>query len=398
MAGMTTASGPVAPADCFDVAVVGAGPAGASAALAARRAGARVLLLDRADFPRDKACGDGIAPQALDVLAGLGVADAAAGFAPVPALRLIAPNGRQVARPLPRPAYTVPRQVFDARLVAAAVAAGVRLHRHTVRRVQTRPDLVVLDGEVAARAVVGADGAGSVVRRALGHPPNPDGHLALAIRGYASALPGAPEQRIQTSGHGWPAYAWSFPIGDGRANVGYGEVLRGRPLSRAYLLDRLAALLPELDLDTVTGLRAHHLPFSTRRPPPGQGRIVLAGDALSLINPFTGEGIFYAVLSGALAGTAAAGSPAQAARRYGATLRRRLGAHLRHSSLAARLGRRPAMVNAAIRVADRDPRVFGALVELGLGEGRLDARTLAKIVAGLSRRDGTGTVANRPDR
>lgn len=398
MAGMTTASGPVAPADCFDVVVVGAGPAGASAALAARRAGARVLLLDRADFPRDKACGDGIAPQALDVLAGLGVTQVAAGFAPVPALRLIAPSGCQVARPLPRPAYTVPRQVFDARLVEAAVSAGVRLRRHTVRRVEQRHDLVVLDGEVAARAVIGADGAGSVVRRALGYPPNPDGHLAIAIRGYAPAFPGPPEQRIQTSGTGWPAYAWSFPIGDGRANVGYGEVLRGRPLSRAYLLDRMAALLPELDPDSVTRLRAHHLPFSTRRPPPGQGRVVLAGDASSLINPFTGEGIFYAVLSGVLAGTAAAEYPAQAARRYGSILRHRLGAHLRHSSVAARLGRRRAMVDAAIRVADRDPQVFASLVDLGLGEGRLDPRTLAKILTGLARKGRTGTVAHRPDR
>lgn len=169
--------------DEYDVAVVGAGPAGAAAALAARRVGARVLLLDRADFPRDKACGDGIAAHALDVLAGLGVTDAVDGYAPLPRLRLIGPNGGAVARPLPRPAYTVPRKVFDARLVAAAVAAGAELRRHAVRRVEARDGWVVLDGDIAARAVVGADGAGSVVRRALGHPPNPDRHLALAVRG-----------------------------------------------------------------------------------------------------------------------------------------------------------------------------------------------------------------------
>ena len=84
--------------------------------------------------------------------------------------------------------------------------------------------------------------------------------------------------------------------------MGYGEVLRGTPLSRAYLLERLDHLLPGTE---ATGLRAHHLPLSTRRPPPARGRVLLAGDALSLINPFTGEGIFYAVLSGALAGAAA---------------------------------------------------------------------------------------------
>jgi geranylgeranyl reductase family protein len=367
--------------DAYDVAVVGAGPAGACAALAARRAGARVLLLDRSDFPRDKACGDGIAPHALDVLRALGVPDAAAGYRPVPVLRLTGPGGGSVGRDLARPAYTIPRAVFDARLVAAAVDAGASLRRHTVRSLDVTPDGVVLDGVLRARAVVGADGAGSVVRRLLGHGPNPDRHLALAIRGYA-LYDGPAEQRIVTSARRWPAYAWAFPIGDGRANVGYGEVLRGQPLTRAHLLDRLSALLP--DVGGVARLRAHHLPLSTSRPAPGRGRVVLAGDALSLINPFTGEGIFYAVLSGSLAGTAAAVSPASAAVAYRTALRGRLGRHLRHSGFASALARRGAIVDAAVRAAQRSDAVFAALVELGLGDGLLSGRTLAAVAGGLA--------------
>ena len=361
----------------FDVAVVGAGPAGAAAALAACRAGARVLLLDRAGFPRDKPCGDGIAAHTLDVLAGLGVTTAVDGYAEVTGLRLVGPGGPAVARPLPRAAYTVPRKVFDARLVDAATAAGADLRRHTVRTVHDAGDRVVLDGTYAAAVVIGADGAGSVVRRSSGHRVNPDGHLAIAIRGYAPASsPGSAEQVIVTTTARWPAYAWEFPIGDGRSNVGYGEVLRGVPLSRAYLLDRLDHLLPGTD---PTGLRAHHLPLSTHRPQPARGRVLLAGDALSLINPFTGEGIFYAVLSGSLAGAAAAAGPDRVAARYTAALRRRLGRHLRHSGLAAFLTRQPRVVDAAVRAAHHDRAVFGRVVDLGLGDGAFDTRTMVRI-------------------
>ncbi|WP_412537760.1 geranylgeranyl reductase family protein [Longispora sp. K20-0274] len=371
--------------ECFDVAVVGAGPAGSTAALAARRGGADVVLLDRSDFPRDKPCGDGIAPEVFDVLAGLGVADVAAGYPAVPALRLVSPGGEVVARRLHAGTHTIPRRVFDHRLVAAAVDAGVRFRRHRVRTVAHDDDRVVLDGRFAARVVIGADGAGSVVRTALGHPTNPPGHLALAIRGYAPAPAGPPEQRIVTIPGRWPAYAWSFPIGDGRANVGYGELLTGGALTRGYLMARLGALLPDLDLAGATDWRGHHLPLSTRRPSPGRGRLVLAGDALSLINPFTGEGIFYAVVSGTLAGTAAAGAVAatggaDVAARYRRGLARRLGAHLRHTAVTARLGRWPRLVDAAVRAARDDQAVFDTLLGVGLADGRLNAATLWRII------------------
>ena len=366
----------------YDVLVVGAGPAGATAALAARRSGASVLLLDRSSFPRDKTCGDGIAPHVLDVLAGLGVDDIAAGYEPVRSLSLETPDG-VAAGELRRPDYTIPRYVLDARIVDAAVGAGAELRRHTVRSVRVEADRVVVDDTIAAKVLIGADGAGSMVRRALGHRPNGGRHLAVAMRGYV-AFPGLADQRIVTSGPRWPAYAWAFPIGDGTANVGYGEVMRGGPLSRAHLLDRMAELLPEIDLADVTRLRAHHLPLSTSRPPHGAGRVLLVGDAQSLINPFTGEGIFYAVLSGSLAGHAAAVAPARAARVYAAALRRRLGRHLRHSAAAAWLARTPAVIQAAVRAAGSDRKVFDSIVELGLGDGLLQPRTLGRIARELT--------------
>jgi geranylgeranyl reductase family protein len=360
----------------YDVVVVGAGPAGSTAALAAARAGARVLLLDRADFPRDKPCGDGIAPQALDVLRALGV-DAAHGYTPIPVLRLDAPGGASASRVMPRPAFVIPREVFDARLVEAAVAAGVSLARHTVREIRVGDDRVAVDG-LEARVLIGADGANSTVRRLLRVPANPPGHLAIAIRGYAPMPAGAPlRQHIVMAQHPWPAYAWLFPIGDGRCNVGYGELLTGRPVSRKHLLERLASLLP--GVAAATTLRAHHLPLSTHRPVPGRGRVLLAGDALSLINPFTGEGIFYAAVSGAIAGRIAAAAPQDPAREYAKALRARLGRHLRHTGLTARMGRSPHLVRSGIRVAARDQRVFDTFVELGLGDGLITPRLLTRV-------------------
>src|ERR1700755_1620056 len=102
-----------------DVLIVGGGPAGAAAALAAlrHRPDATVVIADLATFPRDKTCGDGIAPHGLDVLRELGVPDAAAGFLPVERMRLRTPGGAEVATPSKRASHVIPRRVFDARLV-----------------------------------------------------------------------------------------------------------------------------------------------------------------------------------------------------------------------------------------------------------------------------------------
>ncbi len=214
------------------------------------------------------------------------------------------PDGGAVARALPRPAYTVPRQVVRC---PAGGGGGpgveVRADRSASRRIRT----------VTWRWPSG------------GTPPAP---------------PGPPAQLIVTSAARWPAYAWSFPIGDGRANV----AARCAPITCPC-------------------------PRSARRR--GGAGCSLAGDAFSLINPLTGEGIFYALRSGALAGYAAVGAPEQAARRYATALRRRLG-----TPSAAQFG--------VAGLARRRARVFGRVTELGLGDGLLDGRTLGLIALGLS--------------
>ena len=371
----------------WDVAVVGAGPAGAAAALSALalQPGARVLLLDRADFPRDKSCGDGIAPHAVDELRRLGVAEVVADRVPVQRLRLRTTRGTEVARRLRRPDVVVPREVFDARLVDRAVQRGAVLQRRTVRRLQLTDDAVLLDDDVAARVVVGADGANGVVRRLLGLGRQPAAATAVAVRGYADAPPGEPEQLIVVAEDDWPSYAWSFADGTGRANVGFGMLLpslRAKDGGRKVLHGRLQELLPGVRAERLV---SHHLPLSTSRPRQPDGRVLLAGDAASLINPLTGEGIFYALLSGRLAGAAALTGGA-AGRTYRADLGRALARHLRHTGALAAATRWPGVVDAGVAAAGRSPRAFDAFVELGLGRGLVTPPLVGGLAAELARR------------
>jgi flavin-dependent dehydrogenase len=212
----------------WDVVVVGAGPAGSAAALAALRTrpGARVLLLDRSDFPRDKSCGDGIAPQALDELRLLGADDVLADRVPVHVLRVRAPDGVEVGPRLRRPTTSCRARCSTpgwsrppspaARCCAATPSAASR----------SGPDRVVLDGEIAARwssAPTGPTASYDAARR----PRQPDDCLAVAVRGLRARRhrPGEPEQAIVMDRRDWPAYAWSFDAGDGTRNVGFGMLL-----------------------------------------------------------------------------------------------------------------------------------------------------------------------------
>ena len=386
-----TPGGPGRPADgSWDLVVVGAGPSGAATALGALTADPtlRVLLLDREDFPRDKSCGDGIAPHVVDALAAVGAQDVVDGWAPVRRLQL-ARAGSSVARTLSRSVWVIPREVFDARLVEHARRAGAQLRRHRVRGVHVAPDGVLLDGSVTGRVVVAADGAHSVVRPALGLPAAR--RRALAIRGYAETPPSRRGLQLIVYGERrQPSYAWAFDRGDGLSNVGYGELLGpDAPPSRALLLEQLEHLVP----GTVAGgthWRAHHLPLSQWRCRQPDGRVLLAGDAAGLINPMTGEGIYYAVASGLLAGRAAAAAlgsstPDRAGALHRHSVQRLLARHLRHTFTSSRLSTVPAVVDAGIRAAAGDQRVFDDLVEIGLGRGVITPRLVHGLVRNLRR-------------
>ena len=177
----------------------------------------------------------------------------------------------------------------------------------------------------------------------------------------------------------YPAYAWAFPVAGGGANVGFGVFDRRGGGSRRELLAALAALLPGQEPDPAT-VRGHHLPLSTGPRHHPDGRVLLVGDAAALVNPLTGEGIYDAVASGALAGHAAlTASAAGAGRAHRAAMRRAFGRHRSHLAVLARLVPHARFLDAAVAAAARDPAVFDAAVDLGLAGGTADRHAVRAI-------------------
>jgi flavin-dependent dehydrogenase len=189
---------------------------------------------------------------------------------------------------------------------------------------------------------------------------------------------------VLDKGHGL-AYAWRFPTTNGPANVGYGYRLApGESTDRRRLLATMTRLLPMAEPDPRT-LRAHRLPLSTSRQSVARGRILLAGDAASLINPISGEGIYYAIRSGLEAGRVAVHDPAYAAARYRAALARQFRVHHAHAEIMSLLIRWDAVLDAGLLAAQKNQQAFDDLGMLCLATGVITPGLAARIGAQLIR-------------
>jgi geranylgeranyl reductase family protein len=365
----------------LDVLVVGAGPAGIAAGIEARRLGLDVLVIDKATFPRDKTCGDGLTTGALRLLDDLGFdVRTLSSWAPVTDTVLVSPSGREVEVALPPDgayAGVVPRVELDAALVEHARARGVDVHEGVgVAAVVDDGDAVTValtDGtELAARWVIAADGHYSPVRRMLGDDAEHDLGLPRrkswhAFRQYFTGVDD-PRLWVLFEEDFLPGYAWVFPVGDGRANVGFG-VLRtnddgtkhGKALAAKWrgLADRPSvrrALGPRAEPEGT--VRAWPIPAAYDRARLARRRVLFAGDAAHVVDPMTGEGIAQALESGALAARAIAATPTDAtevATRYRADVDHALGADLRFAALLQHVLRVPIGARAAIAVAALTP-------------------------------------------
>ncbi|MFT5204535.1 MAG: geranylgeranyl reductase family protein [Candidatus Aldehydirespiratoraceae bacterium] len=388
-----------------DIAIIGAGPAGAAAAIRAARAGAVVRVFEKAGQGRDKVCGDGLTPRAVHALNELDID--MAGAHKIAGLRMIAGKTR---RELPWPdngrfapnGAVWPRRLLDAHLMAAAAEAGADVHWQCEALPMMEDGRVVgveaAGQKVRAGLTVVAAGAPGNVARLLGARRVEDEPFGLAIRAYAES-PRHADPNLEAcltlkddNGTPVPGYGWMFPAGDGTVNIGVGALstMKGfKKLNLNNLLETYRDLVrDEWDLgENLERPRAWRLPMSVqRRHGPGW---VAIGDAAGLVNPMNGEGIDYGLESGMLAADLFIADPATAAAAYDMQVGERFDAFLRTGRRFSFLIGHPLILRSGLRVAVGSQaianitlQVMGNLVDADSGGAagrvlRIADRTLA---------------------
>ncbi|MGZ4508375.1 MAG: geranylgeranyl reductase family protein [Blastococcus sp.] len=411
---------------CADVVVVGAGPAGSSAAYWLAKAGLDVVVLEKARFPREKVCGDGLTPRGVKALEDMGIdTSPAAGWVRHKGLRVHG-GGQVVEVDWPTlnrwPGYSLvrSRRELDAMLAAHAETAGARLHTEVTVTEPLLDDAGRVAGVHAqvgpdkrpvtwrAPLVVSAEGLSGRLAKSLGLVRREDRPLGVAVRRYVRT-PRTDDDYLDISfdltasgpsADSMPGYGWVFGMGDGTANVGFGLLDTRRSTGadhRAVLRAWLDTLPPEWELGeehAVTPLRGAGLPMALHRQPAYSRGLLLTGDAAGLVNPFNGEGISYAMETGRMAAETAAQAlvlpegPARedALRRYPARLRAEYGRHHRLGMGFLALLSRPDVVRFATSHGLKRPVLVDAALRLmgNLTDGR-DGDGVDRAVAFLTR-------------
>jgi geranylgeranyl reductase family protein len=314
-----------------DVLVVGAGPGGSAAAYFLARHGIDVTVIEKATFPREKVCGDGLTPRSVKAIQDMGVDTDDPRFEKVIGMRV---HSRRTTVQLPWPDLTsfppfglvMPRDGFDHLLAQRAVKAGASLLEGTEAvepllvdgyvcgaRVRATGDRDQEPGTIHARYVLAADGAASRFAAPAGVTRDANRPLGIAARRYFR-VDYHPGPWIESWLDLWdgdlllPGYGWLFPLAGGRINLGAGLLntfTNFQDISAQRLFDAFARMLPpawEIGEETAEGrVLSGPLPMGLNRIPQAVPGLLVIGDAAGAVNPFNGEGIAYAIETGKIA-------------------------------------------------------------------------------------------------
>lgn len=309
-----------------DVVVVGAGPGGSATAHFLAKGGLDVALLDKATFPRDKTCGDGLTPRALGVLQEMGILDRVRAFAyQINGIEMYGTKGDEMVAPIPQnehyPNYLLiaPRYQLDEIIFQRAVESGVQFWGNTrVRTIEQYPDHAEVHAShqgkelrLAGRIVVLAVGSNLGLLGKMGFLNRSPG-LILAVRGYYEGLQGLHDRvQVHFDQVPLPGYAWVFPLSETRANVGIGfwkgqMPWKRSPSSPRIAFDHFLAHNPKMKAMMAHArqdgqVKGFPLRVDFARSKTCEERILLVGESAGLVSPFTGEGIDFALESGRLA-------------------------------------------------------------------------------------------------
>ncbi|HEX9030360.1 MAG TPA: geranylgeranyl reductase family protein [Streptosporangiaceae bacterium] len=397
--------------------VVGAGPAGSSAAYYLATAGLDVLLLEKTSFPREKVCGDGLTPRAVRALTGMGVPIAAEdGWLRNRGLRIIGGGGRiELDWPelsaFPGFGLVRTRTDFDQILAGHAQKAGARLLENvTVTGTTTDEKTGRVTGVVAreaaggaeddsgrengrkagtertfrGRLVIAADGNSSRLSVSMGLHKRSDRPLGVAVRTYYTS-PRHDDDYLEAWLDLWdgkqllPGYGWVFGMGDGTSNVGLGMLNTSEAFGhidyRALLKRWLAAMPAEwgfTEENRTQPVRGAALPMGFNRTPHYARGMMLVGDAGGMVNPFNGEGIAYAMESGELAarsviqalGRPTAGGTERVLQAYPAALKDAYGGYYTLGRTFVKLIGNPSFMKFATRHGIKRPAVMRMTMKL----------------------------------
>ena len=372
----------------YDIIIVGGGPAGSSTAIRLAEKGYKVLLLDRQHFPRDKVCGDGVSGKSVRLLKELGLIDEIeknehatmygvifsnpdGDILEIKTKRSKEPSGYVVRR------YVLDNIIFQAAKNAKGVEAregytvvDVRRENNQDIRVKAKSENGSVE-EFKANIVVGADGASSIVAAKLSKEKIEDEHHVIAVRAYYEGVEGMKDKiELHFIEDVLPGYFWIFPLPGKKANVGIGMLTKELKKKRVDLkklfykaLDTKLIKPRFTNAKPISELKGWGLPLGSKRRKGYGDNFLLVGDAASLIDPFTGEGIGNALYSGKLATMAinkafdAQDFSAQTLSYYDELLKQHLDEELQTMYKLQRLGRHKFLLNMAIKKAIRNPEI-----------------------------------------